>query len=76
MTTATTSTHPEQGQMASVRTRNWMVTDVSASTLSPELLHTGLKSPQHFITLSSVEDDGAFVMPLTPAQAGKSSRRA
>jgi len=29
---------PEQGQMVSVRSRNWMVTDVSASTLPPERL--------------------------------------
>ena len=26
---------PEQGQMVSVRSRNWMVTDVSPSTLPP-----------------------------------------
>lgn len=49
---------PEQGQMVSVRSRNWMVTDVSASTLPPERLQTGLESPQHLVTLSSVEDDG------------------
>jgi SNF2 family DNA or RNA helicase len=49
---------PEQGQMVSVRSRNWMVTDVSASTLPPERLQTGLESPQHLLTLSSVEDDG------------------
>ena len=58
MTTTTTSPHPEQGQMVSVRSRNWMVTDVSASTLPPERLQTGLESPQHLVTLSSVEDDG------------------
>ena len=58
MTTTTTSPHPEQGQMVSVRSRNWMVTDVSASTLPPERLQTGLEPPQHLLTLSSVEDDG------------------
>src|ERR1700682_1506373 len=58
MTTTTTSPQPEQGQMVSVRSRNWMVTDVSASTLSPERLQAGLESPQHLLTLSSVEDDG------------------
>ena len=58
MTTTTASPHPEQGQMVSVRSRNWMVTDVSASTLPPERLQTGLESPQHLVTLSSVEDDG------------------
>lgn len=44
--------------MVSVRSRNWMVTEVSASTLPPERLQTGLESPQHLLTLSSVEDDG------------------
>ena len=44
--------------MVSVRSRNWMVTDVSASTLPPDRLQTGLESPQHLLTLSSVEDDG------------------
>src|SRR5947208_11813523 len=54
----TTSSHPEQGQMVSVRSRNWMVTEVSPSTLPPERLQTGLESPQHLLTLSSIEDDG------------------
>ena len=44
--------------MVSVRSRNWMVTDVSASTLPPDRLQVGLESPQHLLTLSSVEDDG------------------
>ncbi len=57
-TTTTTSPQPEQGQMVSVRSGNWMVTEVSTSTLPPERLQTGLESPQHLITLSSVEDDG------------------
>src|SRR5271156_635866 len=56
--TTTTSPQPEQGQMVSVRSRNWMVTDVSASTLPPDRLQAGLESPQHLLTLSSVEDDG------------------
>src|SRR6202521_2923477 len=58
MTTTTPAPHPEQGQMVSVRSRNWMVTDVSTSTLPPDRLQTGLESPQHLLTLSSVEDDG------------------
>jgi hypothetical protein len=49
---------PEQGQLVSVLSRNWMVTDVSANTLPPDRLQIGLESPQHLITLSSVEDDG------------------
>jgi hypothetical protein len=56
--TAVTSPRPEQGQMVSVRSRNWMVTDVAASTLPPERLQSGLESPQHLLSLSSVEDDG------------------
>ena len=35
-----------------------MVTDVSPSTLPPERLQAGSESPQHILTLSSVEDDG------------------
>ena len=54
----TTIARPEQGQMVSVRSRNWMVTDVSASTLPPDRLQTALELPQHLLTLSSVEDDG------------------
>src|SRR5580693_9105861 len=54
----TTSPLPAQGQMVSVRSRNWMVVDVSASTLPPERLQAGLELPQHLLTLSSVEDDG------------------
>ena len=57
-TTTTTSPQPEHVQMVSVRSRNWMVTEVSTSTLPPERLQTGLELPQHLITLSSVEDDG------------------
>lgn len=49
---------PEQGQLVSVRSRNWIVTEVAPSTLPPERLQTGLESPQHLLTLSSVEDDG------------------
>jgi SNF2 family DNA or RNA helicase len=55
---AAISSLPEQGQMVSVRSRNWMVTDVSASTLPTDRLQTGLESPQNLLTLSSVEDDG------------------
>jgi hypothetical protein len=52
------SNPPEQGQMVSVRSRNWMVTDVARSTLPPERLQAGVEPPQHLLTLSSVEDDG------------------
>src|SRR5436305_3072638 len=49
---------PKQGQLVSVRSRHWIVTENAASTLPPGRLQTGLESPQHLITLSSVEDDG------------------
>lgn len=49
---------PEQGQMVNVRSRKWIVTDVSANALAPEGLEAGLVSPQHLLALSSVEDDG------------------
>src|ERR1700674_4358952 len=58
MTTTTPAPHPEQGQMVSVRSRNWMVTDVSTSSFPPDRLQTGLELPQHLLALSSVEDDG------------------
>jgi hypothetical protein len=49
---------PEQGQLVSVRSRHWMVTEVSPSTLPPDRLQAGLDGPQNLLTLSSVEDDG------------------
>lgn len=53
-----TSPPPEQGQLVSVRSRNWIVTAIAPSTLPPERLQTGLEAPQNLLTLSSVEDDG------------------
>src|SRR5437899_11319639 len=58
MTTTIVGPPPEQGQLVSVRSRQWMVSQVLASTLPPARLQTGLESPQHLLTLSSVEDDG------------------
>jgi hypothetical protein len=49
---------PEQGQLVSVRSRNWIVTEVLPSSLPAQRLQTGLESPQHLLSLSSVEDDG------------------
>jgi len=49
---------PEQGQLVSVRSRNWIVTVVATSSLPPDRLQTGLENPQTLLTLSSVEDDG------------------
>jgi hypothetical protein len=49
---------PEQGQLVSVRSRQWIVNDVRPSTLPPPALKPTFHGPQHLLTLSSVEDDG------------------
>jgi superfamily II DNA or RNA helicase len=48
---------PEQGQLVSVRSRNWMVNEVAPSTLPASGLR-GLADAQTLVTLTSVEDDG------------------
>ena len=48
---------PEQGQLVSVRSRNWIVNDVAPSTLPTNGLQ-GLANAQTLVSLSSVEDDG------------------
>ncbi len=48
---------PEQGQLVSVRSRNWIVNEVAPSTLSKNGLR-GLSNGQTLLTLSSIEDDG------------------
>ena len=57
MTTAVASL-PEQGQLVSVRSRQWVVNDVRPSTLPPPALKPAFSGPQHLLTLSSVENDG------------------
>jgi hypothetical protein len=57
MTVATPDSPPEQGQLVSVRSRQWIVNDVRASTLPPPALKTTFHGPQHLLSLSSVEDD-------------------
>ena len=49
---------PEQGQLVSVRSRQWVVNDVRPSTLPPPALKPAFGGRQHLLTLSSVEDDG------------------
>src|SRR5438034_5069235 len=49
---------PEQGQLVSVRSRQWIVNDVRPSTLPPPALKPTFSGPQHLLTLASVEDDG------------------
>jgi superfamily II DNA or RNA helicase len=48
---------PEQGQLVSVRSRNWIVNEVVPSTLPRGGLQ-GIASPQTLLALASVEDDG------------------
>lgn len=48
---------PEQGQLVSVRSRNWIVNEVAPSTLPEGGLH-GLGNGQTLVSLASVEDDG------------------
>src|SRR5579864_1139682 len=49
---------PEQGQLVNVRSRQWIVNDVRASTLPAPALKPAFSGPQHLLTLASVEDDG------------------
>ena len=52
-----TDTVPEQGQLVQVRKRQYIVTDVSQSTLPVSPLDLNRASPQHLVSLSSIEDD-------------------
>jgi len=58
MTTTAVISPPEQGQLVSVRSRQWVVNDVRPSTLPGLALKPTFTGPQHLLTLSSVEDDG------------------
>lgn len=58
MATSTPSSVPEQGQSVTVRQRRYIVTDVLQSTLPADVLQEiEISSPQHLLTLSSIEDD-------------------
>jgi superfamily II DNA/RNA helicase len=48
---------PEPGQLVEVRRRRWVTTAVDASTLGEEERMTPDGSPQHLVSLSSIEDD-------------------
>ena len=48
---------PEQGQLVSVRSRNWIVNEVVPSTLPTSGLQV-IADPQTLVSLASVEDDG------------------
>lgn len=56
MSRFSTNDIPEQGQIATVRQRRYVVTDVNPSTLPSSPLDKQTK-PQHLVTLTSVEDD-------------------
>jgi hypothetical protein len=49
---------PAQGQLVSVRSRQWVVNDVRPSTLRLPALKPTFHGPHHLLTLASVEDDG------------------
>jgi len=48
---------PEIGQIVTVRQRRYAVSDVQQSAIPSEVLAKNGDSPQHLITLSSIEDD-------------------
>ena len=55
--TQATQNLPEPGQLVMVRQRHFVVLDVQKSTLPSDAVHSGGHSPQHVVSLSSVEDD-------------------
>jgi superfamily II DNA or RNA helicase len=58
MMTTLAGTLPEPGQMAEVRQRRWVVTDIARSTLEPSALDGNGLVAHHLVSLASVEDDG------------------
>lgn len=48
---------PEQGQLVTVRQRQFVVGEVAASVLDESVVRPQLPATQHLVTLSSVEDD-------------------
>ncbi|MEM7712099.1 MAG: DISARM system SNF2-like helicase DrmD [Cyanobacteria bacterium P01_A01_bin.68] len=50
-------TIPEQGQLVNVRSRQYVVSDVRNSTLTPATMPLGVKNVQHLVSLSAVDDD-------------------
>jgi SNF2 family DNA or RNA helicase len=54
----TLSNPPEQGQLVTVRQRQWVVSEVAKSALPESPLQAVNGHGQHLVTLSSVEDDG------------------
>lgn len=56
MSVSNLSSVPEQGQIVTVRQRRYTVVDVLPSTLPPSPLDSPA-TPQHLVTLNSIEDD-------------------
>jgi hypothetical protein len=48
---------PEQGQLVTVRRRQFVVTEVARSSVSGGPLRGQSQGPQHLVSLSSIEDD-------------------
>lgn len=46
------------GQLVRVRSRQWVINDIKASTLPTSLLNSSVAQQQHLLNLTSVEDDG------------------
>ena len=51
------SSPPEQGQLVTVRQRQYVVTEVAKSTLPENPLRPSANGAQHLVSLASVEDD-------------------
>lgn len=49
---------PELGQIAKVRQRHYVVSDVKQAALPVDGIHNGIGQPQHIVALSSIDDDG------------------
>jgi SNF2 family DNA or RNA helicase len=49
---------PEQGQLVQVRSRPWVVNEITASSLPSPAMELPASRLQHLLTLTSVEDDG------------------
>src|SRR5580700_5507330 len=50
--TVSVTSSPEPGQLVEVRRRQWVVADLQTSPI-----RNGHSSPQHFVTLSSIDED-------------------
>ena len=48
---------PEQGQLVEVRRRQYVVTEVAPGILPPTPLALNPQTPQHLVSLASIEDD-------------------